>query len=709
MKKLLLLLICVPFIGAGQIYLGNNQSICEGDSAQLIATYAPGTSINSTGSPILITECDPGAPDLLEIQNVSALPVDVTGWRVIISNNYTNINIANPNEQILSGTMVPGATQYWTDNSTTNYWGSNMMWNPGAYPSFTTWIMLLDNNNNVMDVFVGNWLSTDIDSSAIVTTVGTISLAGHWNGDGIDQTNIGTSLQSFSRIGNEDNDDASDFTILSTSSAITNTGLNLPFSGGGATWYDVNSGQMIGVGDTLYYSPTQSTFIAGVITDSTGQTYSDTMYVEVLNTNISTTGFSLCNGSVVLTAPSSFSTYSWSNGASTNSVLTVNTPGTYYVDCMTSNGLSCQSNPVTIYAGVIPITLSTPDSVFICQGDTVVMDGPLGFSSYSWSTGATTSSISTTSTGNYSLSVVDGNGCTGTSNTTSVSISPSTITATTTGYAICTGNLSVTLDAGSGFGSYQWYNNGAMMPNTSQTLVATVAGNYTVDVTYPTGCIATSNTITVYNATLQSPFYFFINTIGNDSLCLPNGQVTLDAGNYSTFNWSTGETSPQISVNTLGGSYSVNVTDLNGCPGVSNPPFTVYSIVNTSVISGPINPTQFQTVTYSVNPTSGSTYNWTLFGGTIESGQGTNSIDVKWTNSGMFTFSVLETDVNGCVGEEVTLLVNIIFNSVEDINFNTGTLTKITDVLGRESKEKSNVPLFYIFDDGTVEKRIIIE
>ena len=709
MKKLLLILLCMPLIGVGQIYLGNNQSICEGDSAQLIATYAPGTSINSTGSPILITECDPGAPDLLEIQNVSALPVDVTGWRVIISNNYTNINIANPNEQILSGTMVPGSTQYWTDNTTTNYWGSNMMWNPGSYPNFTTWIMLLDNNNNVMDVFVGNWLSTDIDSSAIVTTVGTISLAGHWNGDGIDQTNIGTSLQSFSRIGNEDNDDASDFTITSTSSAITNTGLNLPFSGGGATWYDVNSGQMIGVGDTLNYSPTQSTFISGVITDSTGQTYSDTMYIEVLNTNISTTGLSLCNGSVVLTAPINFSTYAWSNGASTNSVLTVNTPGTYYVDCITLNGLICQSDPITIYAGVIPVTLSTADSVFICQGDTVIIDGPLGFSSYSWNTGQSTSSIITTLTGNYSLSVVDGNGCTGTSNTTSVSISPSTITATTTGYAICTGNLSVTLDAGFGFASYQWYNNGAMMSNTSQTLVATVAGNYTVDVTYPTGCIATSNTITVYNATLQSPFYFFINTIGNDSLCLPNGQVTLDAGNYSTYSWSTGEISQQISVNTLGGSYYVNVTDLNGCPGVSNPPFTVYSIVNTSVISGPINPTQFQTVTYFVDPTSGSTYNWTLVGGTIESGQGTNSIDVKWTNSGMFTFSVLETDVNGCIGEEVSLLVNIIFNSVEDINSNIGTLTKITDVLGRESKEESNVPLFYIYDDGRVVRKIIVE
>ena len=33
----------------------------------------------------------------------------------------------------------------------------------------------------------------------------------------------------------------------------------------------------------------------------------------------------------------------------------------------------------------------------------------------------------------------------------------------------------------------------------------------------------------------------------------------------------------------------------------------------------------------------------------------------------------------------------------------------IVDVLGREAKPKSNTPLFYIYDDGTVEKLIIIE
>ena len=303
------------------------------------------------------------------------------------------------------------------------------------------------------------------------------------------------------------------------------------------------------------------------------------------------------------------------------------------------------------------------------------------------------------------MSVVDGNGCTGTSNTTSVSISPQTITATTTGFSLCNG--SVTLDAGSGYSSYQWYNNGAIMTNgTNQTLIANVAGNYTVEVTYPTGCTATSNTLTIFAATGQ--FYFSINAIGDDSLCLPNGQVILDAGNYPIFNWSTGATTQQISVNTLG-SYYVNVTDANGCAGVSNPPFVVSNIVNTSAITGPINPLQFQTVNYFVNPSPGSTYDWNLVGGNIESGQGTNSIDVKWNSSGGFTLSVLETDINGCIGEELTIIVNVIVNSVENIDNNNRKLMKITDVLGRESTEKDNITLFYIFDDGSVEKKVIIE
>ena len=37
------------------------------------------------------------------------------------------------------------------------------------------------------------------------------------------------------------------------------------------------------------------------------------------------------------------------------------------------------------------------------------------------------------------------------------------------------------------------------------------------------------------------------------------------------------------------------------------------------------------------------------------------------------------------------------------------TIVKITDALGREVEEIKNIPLFYIYDDGSVEKRIIIK
>jgi peptidylprolyl isomerase len=44
----------------------------------------------------------------------------------------------------------------------------------------------------------------------------------------------------------------------------------------------------------------------------------------------------------------------------------------------------------------------------------------------------------------------------------------------------------------------------------------------------------------------------------------------------------------------------------------------------------------------------------------------------------------------------------------EDVN-NNRKLVKVIDVLGHESKVTTNKPLFYIYDDGAVEKKLIIE
>ena len=48
-------------------------------------------------------------------------------------------------------------------------------------------------------------------------------------------------------------------------------------------------------------------------------------------------------------------------------------------------------------------------------------------------------------------------------------------------------------------------------------------------------------------------------------------------------------------------------------------------------------------------------------------------------------------------------------NAINDVSdLSKGKLVKIIDVLGREVIPKSNMPLFYIYDDGTVEKRIVL-
>ena len=46
--------------------------------------------------------------------------------------------------------------------------------------------------------------------------------------------------------------------------------------------------------------------------------------------------------------------------------------------------------------------------------------------------------------------------------------------------------------------------------------------------------------------------------------------------------------------------------------------------------------------------------------------------------------------------------------SISEENTRNKQLTRITDMLGRNAKIISNSPLFYIYDDGSVEKKIIL-
>ena len=75
----------------------------------------------------------------------------------------------------------------------------------------------------------------------------------------------------------------------------------------------------------------------------------------------------------------------------------------------------------------------------------------------------------------------------------------------------------------------------------------------------------------------------------------------------------------------------------------------------------------------------------------------TNSIGV-----GDFDMVLLKTDSIGNFSINTLINENIMI-------YQERNLIKIIDVLGRNTDPKSNAPLFYIYDDGTVEKRIVIE
>ena len=71
-------------------------------------------------------------------------------------------------------------------------------------------------------------------------------------------------------------------------------------------------------------------------------------------------------------------------------------------------------------------------------------------------------------------------------------------------------------------------------------------------------------------------------------------------------------------------------------------------------------------------------------------------------------YSVILTNSVGC-DSIVSLNLTVTTSGISDIANNKSLLIKITDMLGKETPYRKNTPLFYIYDDGTVEQRIIVE
>ncbi|MDQ2180899.1 hypothetical protein, partial [Marinifilum sp. D714] len=81
-----------------------------------------------------------------------------------------------------------------------------------------------------------------------------------------------------------------------------------------------------------------------------------------------------------------------------------------------------------------------------CAGGTITLDADNPGSSYLWSNGATTQSVTVNASGNYSVVVTDANGCSATDDV-NVTVHPNPVVDLGLDQEICAGGT-ITLDAG---------------------------------------------------------------------------------------------------------------------------------------------------------------------------------------------------------------------------------------------------------------------
>lgn len=259
-----------------------------------------------------------------------------------------------------------------------------------------------------------------------------------------------------------------------------------------------------------------------------------------------------CSAPVTLDAGNNGMLYLWSNGATTQTI-TVSASGTYYV--AVSNGGLC-SIMDTINVTINPLSLSVDlgNDTILCAGQSVMLDAGNTGLNFMWNTGATSQMLTVSTSGTFSVMVMDGN-CMA-MDTVNVIVLPELIVdlGADTTVVFCIGSL--TLDAGTSGSMYMW-STGA----TTQTIEVTASGTYSVMITNLGGCMVMDTihvTVNPGTITVDLGMDTTITTCTHET-------ITLDAGiTGAVYTWNTGTTSQTLTVTTTG-TYYVDVIDILGC------------------------------------------------------------------------------------------------------------------------------------------------
>lgn len=410
--------------------------------------------------------------------------------------------------------------------------------------------------------------------------------------------------------------------------------LDAPSGAAGYQWYN-NGTAVTGATGSSYSAVTSGSYAVevtsadGCTSLSTAQTVTKNNTPTATITNASALSF--CDGdSVVLSGPSNMS-YAWTTGATTQSI-TASTSGQAGLTITDANGCSETATPVQITVHPVPaMAVTAAGSTSICQGESVTLQASGGFSSYAWSSNASTKNIIVTSAGTYTVTGTTIDGCTAqASETVTVNATP-TATITNSGSSVLCSGQSATLSAPSGMSSYLWSDG-----STTQSITASTAGNYAVTVTSTDGCTATSATTVITTSSITSPQVTSNGPLefcdgGSVSLAVPMG--------YSSFMWNNGSGFSQITA-TTSGDYYAQVMNADGCTTNSD-------TVTVQVFPTPPTPS----ISYAANDTlmtsSEATGNQWYFNGVMMPGETGQTL--RPLNLGNYSVRII--DSNGCEGD----------------------------------------------------------
>ena len=192
------------------------------------------------------------------------------------------------------------------------------------------------------------------------------------------------------------------------------------------------------------------------------------------------------------------------------------------------NFINTTANQQVIYAKIInvqgcysayPITLKVNtivlgqnETIGLCNGDSILLSVPSGFSSYSWNTSPAqlTNQITVNTAGNYTVTVTNANGCSTTKTFTVESSEPATITEVIVNDF--SDNNSATILV-TGNGTYEFSLNGTNY-QTSNIFTNLQTGSYTFYVKDIKGCGITSGTFQI----LAAPKFFSPNGDGYNEI-----------------------------------------------------------------------------------------------------------------------------------------------------------------------------------------------